>query len=102
MKILALAGLVALCALAGDASAQTHKGPTSPATAQLQKSSESMADKHTLDGEVTKVDAKKGWVDVKTPDGRMKLHFPPSALEGVKVGDSLTIELGMRKTASVK
>ena len=38
-----------------------------------------MMGKHTMDGQVTKVDAKKGWVDVKTPEGSMKLHFPAPA-----------------------
>jgi hypothetical protein len=55
---------------------------------------------HTMDGKVTKVDAKKGWVDVKTPEGSMKLHFPPPALDSVKAGDSVTIELGMNASAS--
>ena len=54
---------------------------------------------HTMDGKVTKVDAKKGWVDVKTPEGSMKLHFPPPALDSVKTGDSVTIELGMSASA---
>jgi hypothetical protein len=58
------------------------------------------ADSHTMDGKVTKVDAKKGWVDVKTPEGSMKLHFPPPALDGVKAGDSVTVELGMSASAS--
>jgi hypothetical protein len=58
------------------------------------------AGKHTMDGKVTKVDSKKGWVDVKTPEGAMKLHFPPPALDGVKTGDSVTIELGMSASAS--
>jgi hypothetical protein len=31
---------------------------------------------------------------------RMKLHFPPPALDGVKTGDSVTIELGMSASAS--
>jgi hypothetical protein len=53
------------------------------------------AGSHTMDGKVTKVDAKRGWVDVKTSEGSMKLHFPPPALDGVKTGDSVTIELGM-------
>jgi hypothetical protein len=39
--------------------------------------------------------AKTGWIDVKTPEGRMKLHFPPPALASVKVGDRVSIELGM-------
>ena len=53
------------------------------------------AGKHVLEGRVTKVDAKRGWVDVKTPDGSMKLHFPPTALEGVKAGDSVSVEVAM-------
>lgn len=52
--------------------------------------------KHTMDGQVTKVDSKKGWVDVKTPEGSMKLHFPPSALANVKKGDSVSVELSLK------
>jgi hypothetical protein len=52
--------------------------------------------KHTMDGQVTKVDAKKGWIDVKTSEGSMKLHFPPSALASVKKGDSVSVELGLK------
>jgi hypothetical protein len=55
----------------------------------------STADHVTVEGRVTKVDAKRGWVDVKTSEGSMKLHFPPPALAGVKAGDSLTVELGL-------
>ena len=67
-------------ATVGGASAQTASPP---------------AGAHTMDGKVTKVDAKRGWVDVKTAEGSMKLHFPPPALDSVKKGDSVTIELGM-------
>jgi hypothetical protein len=52
--------------------------------------------KHTMEGQVTKVDAKKGWVDVKTSEGSMKLHFPPAALANVKKGDSVSVELGIK------
>ena len=86
MKTFALAALIALTALLGNASAQMAP----------------MSGQHTMDGEVTKVDAKKGWVDIKTPEGRMKVHFPPSALENVKVGDSVTVELGLKKVSSAK
>jgi hypothetical protein len=86
MKTLALASLIALAALFDNASAQM-----APKSGQ-----------HTMDGEVTKVDAKKGWVDIKTAEGRMKVHFPPAALENVKVGDSVTVELGMKKVSSAK
>jgi hypothetical protein len=86
MKTQALASLIALTALFGNASAQMAPP----------------AGTHAMDGEVTKVDAKKGWVDIKTPEGRMKVHFPPPALENVKVGDSITVELGMKKISSAK
>ena len=55
-----------------------------------------MMGQHSMDGQVTKVDAKKGWIDVKTPEGSMKLHFPPSALANVKKGDSVIVELGLK------
>ncbi len=64
--------------------------------ASAQASAGEMMGKHTMDGQVTKVDAKKGWVDVKTPEGSMKLHFPPAALANVKKGDSITVELSLK------
>ncbi len=51
--------------------------------------------RHTMEGEVTKVDAKRGWVDVKTAEGSMKLHFPPSVLASVKKGNRVSVEIGM-------
>ena len=61
-----------------------------------QQPSGEMMGRHSMDGQVTKVDAKKGWVDVKTPERSMKLHFPPAALANVKKGDSVTVELGLK------
>ena len=49
-----------------------------------------------MDGEVTKVESKRGWIDVKTSEGSMKLHFPPDALADVKKGDRVTVELGIK------
>ena len=75
---------------------------TSPVTAQSPGTSSGTSHTatesktgHVVEGEVTKVDVKKGWIDVKTPDGRMKLHFPPSALQSVKVGDGVSIEMAL-------
>jgi len=87
MKItrnLAIAATALLFSVAG-ASAQSS---TPPASTDMNR--------HTMDGTVTKVDAKKGWIDVKTPDGSMKLHYPPAALQNVKKGDSVTVELGLK------
>jgi hypothetical protein len=93
MKILVLTtGILSLYALG-----------TSAAVAQQTPSmSSNMPGHHTMDGEVTKVDAKKGWIDVKTSEGSMKLHFPPTALENVKKGDSVTVDLGMTSVADHK
>ena len=58
--------------------------------------------RHSMDGQVTKVDAKKGWIDVKTPEGSMKLHFPPEALADVKKGDSVTVDLAIKDNGPAK
>src|SRR5262249_61276974 len=65
------------------------------ATSGVSAQSPSMPGRNTIEGQVTKVDAKRGWVDVKTSEGSMKLHFPPPALDNVKKGDSVTVELGL-------
>ena len=89
-----VAALAATCVLAGQGLAQSPARPEPSASATKPSAADTMGH-HTMDGEVTKVDAKKGWVDVKTPEGRMKLHFPPAALASVKKGDRVTVELGM-------
>jgi hypothetical protein len=58
--------------------------------------------RHSMDGEATKVDAKKGWIDVKTPEGSMKLHFPPDALANIKKGDRVTVELAIKDNGPKK
>ena len=104
---LAVAIVAAIWGPAGQISAPaaqtTPPAKTAPAskTAPVTKSDAVMG-QHTMEGTVTKVDAKKGWVDVKTSEGSMKLHFPSSALENVKAGDSVTVELGMTRTAMKK
>src|SRR5437773_12515787 len=35
-------------------------------------------------------------IDVKTPEGSIKLHFPPDALADIKKGDRVTVELGIK------
>jgi hypothetical protein len=58
------------------------------------------ASQHSMTGEVTKVDTKRGWIDVKTKEGSMKLHFPPSAVSNLKKGDNVTVDIGMSTVAS--
>jgi len=52
--------------------------------------------RHTMTGEVTRIDAKKGTMTLKTAEGNLDLHFPPSALSAVKKGDRVTVELAMK------
>ena len=51
---------------------------------------------HKMMGEVTKIDSAKGMVTVKTDQGDMDLHFPPSALQGIKEGDRVEVQLAVR------
>jgi hypothetical protein len=92
-----LSGLAAGVLLAGLALAQNT--PTAPPThsppAQSAPDEASMG-RHTMTGEVTSVSPDKGRLLVKTPEGRMLLHFPSSALQSVKKGDSVTIELALK------
>src|SRR5262245_44432783 len=88
----------AMVLLAGQGQAQTP-APAPPAPTQrpsMTKPAADMGAAHTLEGEVTKVDGKRGWGDVKTPEGRMKLHYPPAALENVKQGDRVSVQIGLR------
>ena len=80
-----LAGVITAALLAsgsGSASAQT------PA--------DQMMGRHSVEGQVTRVDVKKGWVHVKTSDGTMIVHFPPADVQTVKKGDRITISLALK------
>jgi BON domain len=52
--------------------------------------------RHTMTGEITDVDASRGRVELRTAEGDLDLHFPPSALRNVKRGDRVTVELAIR------
>lgn len=51
---------------------------------------------HKIMGEVTKIDEAKGTVSLKTDEGDMDLHFPPSALKGIKEGHRVEVQLAIR------
>ena len=88
-----LAGTTAGLLLAGLAVAQ---GPATPPQPSMKQPATDMTARHTMTGEVTSVTPDKGRVLVKTPEGRMLLHFPSSALQNVKKGDSVTVELALK------
>jgi hypothetical protein len=46
---------------------------------------------------VTKIDSSKGTFSVKTAEaGTLDLHAPPSALVGVKRGDTVAVEIAVK------
>jgi hypothetical protein len=67
----------------------------SPATSASPASGDFMG-RHTMTGEVTKVDAAGGKFSLKTGEGTLELHAPPSALAGVKQGDRMTVEIAVK------
>jgi hypothetical protein len=58
-----------------------------------------MKGQHRMTGEVTKIDSAKGSVTLKTDEGDLDLHFPPSALQGIKEGDRVEVQLAIRPAA---
>jgi hypothetical protein len=58
--------------------------------------SDPMMGRHSMQGEVTSVDAKKGWIHLKTSEGTMIMHFPPEALQDVKKGDTIAVDLALK------
>jgi hypothetical protein len=57
--------------------------------------------RHTMSGEVTKIDQRKGHITLKTEEGNLELHFPANALQNVKKGDRVSVELALKaETAS--
>jgi len=72
----------------------TPSAPSQPVIAQ--SAPDAAMARHTMEGQVTSVNPDKGQLHVKTTEGRMLLHFPTSALQSVRKGDSVTIELAMK------
>lgn len=52
---------------------------------------------HRMPATVIDFDRETGIVDLKTSVGELKVHFPPAALKGLKKGDAVQLQLGLRK-----
>ena len=52
---------------------------------------------HRMPATVVDFDHETGIVDLKTSVGELKVHFPPAALKGLKKGDAVQLQLGLRK-----
>ena len=64
--------------------------------------SDQMTGKHSMEGTVTSVSQKTGWVHVKTSEGTMIVHFPAAALADVKKGDTISVDLAMKDNGPAK
>jgi hypothetical protein len=49
-----------------------------------------------MTGQVTSINPATGRLGLRTDAGDLLLHFPPSALNGVRVGDQVTVEMGIK------
>jgi hypothetical protein len=52
--------------------------------------------RHTMSGEVTKVDHQKGTLSLKTHEGTLDLHFPPASIKDVKQGDQISVQMAVK------
>jgi len=69
---------------------------------QVAAQSADMTGRHSMQGQITRVDAKKGWIHVKTDEGTMIVHMPPEELQTVKKGDAITLELALKNNGPAK
>ncbi len=79
---------------AGDKASDSKA--SSPSASPTMAAGGDFVARHTMTGEVTRIDSKKGHMTLKTAEGNLDLHFPPSALSNVKKGDRVTVELAMK------
>ena len=110
MSIVSL-GLVALLATAPLAWAQAASGgasgtpgtstpdpsasPSGTAAPSASPASGEFKGRHTMTGEITKIDSRTGMFSLKTSEGTLDLHAPPSALAGVNTGDRVMVEIAV-------
>ena len=70
--------------------------------ASAQSATDQMTGRHTMEGTVTSVSARTGWVHVKTPEATTIVHLPPSELEGMKKRDTIAVDLAMKDNGPAK
>jgi hypothetical protein len=70
---------------------------TAPAASPSAAVSGDFVGRHTMTGQVIKIDNSKGTFSMKTAEaGTLDLHAPPSALAGMKRGDTIAVEIAIK------
>jgi hypothetical protein len=58
-------------------------------------------ERHTVRGEVTSIEKEKGKLSLRTQEGEtMTLHFPQQALENIREGQQVAVEMSLRPDPS--
>ena len=101
-----IGGVALLAAVSGPAMAQTGTGPstTTPPSTGANPSTgtgpssgmDQMTGRHSMAGTITSLDEKNGWIHLKTEEGTLIMPVPPAALQGVKKGDTVTVNLALK------
>jgi hypothetical protein len=55
---------------------------------------------HMMTGTVTDIDADEGKITVEAEGKELDLHFPRTALQGLKKGDRVTVQLAIRQAGA--
>jgi hypothetical protein len=64
--------------------------------------SDGMTGRHSMQGTITSLDEKKGWIHLKTEEGTMILRLAPESLQGLKKGDRATVDLALKDNGPAK
>ncbi|MDA8093284.1 MAG: hypothetical protein M0T84_05115 [Betaproteobacteria bacterium] len=95
-NLLALSGLIALFAV--PALAQDNQSMQGMQGMSMQGSEHMhMMGMHQMPATVTSVDTKTGIVEATSEGMKLRVHFPPASLAGVKAGDKIILHLGFMK-----
>ena len=81
-------------AIAGALTAGLLVSSAAVAGAQTGQTGQTVGE-HSMEGEVTRVDTTKGWVHVKTSEGTLIVHFPPSEIQNLQKGDTIKLYLAL-------
>ena len=57
---------------------------------------------HSMTGTISMIDHTTGMLTLKTSEGDLKLHFPPSTVQKLKDGDTITVHLSYSQSSTAK
>lgn len=93
----ALALVLSGVAVAQDSTPTSGMDKMSAMHSDMKGMHHNMMGMHKMPATVTSADTKTGLVEVTTEGMTLKVHFPPSAMAGLKAGDKITLHMGFSK-----